>query len=155
MQLNSHHLILMNSTFAAPARSNLSWKWRLLPGAVAAVLLAALQFVPVRADGSIGGVGDICPFRHLTGLPCPLCGMTRSLLCFFQGDWHASLLWHPLGPLLGIGVVSGFCAWIISGSRLKTLAAKLPRFCGILVILLFAGCWALRLAGVFPLPLSP
>jgi hypothetical protein len=146
----------MNSTFAAPAHGNISWKWRLLPGAAAVLILAALQHVPVRADGSIGGVGDICPFRNLTGLPCPLCGMTRSLLCFFQGDWHDSLLWHPLGPLLGISAVIGFCAWMISGLRMEHLAAKLPwRLCGVLMVLLFAGCWALRLAGVFPLPLSP
>lgn len=150
----------MNSTLAIKTGGGVSktlhWKWRLPLIAVAAIALMALQYLPVRADGSIGGVGDICPFRHLTGLPCPLCGMTRSVLCFFQGDWHASLLWHPLGPLVGIGVVMGFLAIVVPEIGINNLAAKLPqRLCGVLIFALFMSCWALRLAGVFPLPLSP
>jgi hypothetical protein len=133
----------------------LHWKWRLLLVWAATIAIAALQYLPVRADGSIGGVGDICPFRHLTGLPCPLCGMTRSVLCFFQGDLHASLLWHPLGPLVGIGVVMWFLTMVIPGIGIEHWAAKLPqRLWGIALIILVAGCWTLRLAGVFPLPLS-
>jgi hypothetical protein len=150
----------MNSILAVETGHDISkplhWKWRLLLTTVAAFMLAALQYLPVRADGSIGGVGDICPFRHLTGLPCPLCGMTRSVLCFFQGNLHASLLWYPLGPLVGIGVVMCFLTMVIPGIGIEHLAAKLPqRFCGIALLILVAGCWALRLAGVFPLPLSP
>jgi hypothetical protein len=149
----------MNSTLAIETGHDISkplhWKWRLLLVSAAAFMLTALQYLPVRADGSIGGVGDICPFRHLTGFPCPLCGMTRSMLCFFQGDWHASLLWHPLGPLLGIGAVMWFLTMAIPGIGIEHLAAKLPqRLCGITLIILVAGCWTLRLAGVFPLPLS-
>jgi hypothetical protein len=150
----------MDSTLAIETGRDIAkplhWKWRLLLVWAAAFMLTALQYLPVRADGSIGGVGDICPFRHLTGLPCPLCGMTRSVLCFFQGNWHASLLWHPLGPLVGISMVMGFLTMVIPGIRINNLAAKLPqRFCGIALVVLVAGCWALRLAGVFPLPLSP
>jgi hypothetical protein len=149
----------MNSLFAVETGRDilkpLYWKWRLVLGAAAALMLAALQYLPIRVDGSIGGVGDVCPFRHLTGLPCPLCGMTRSLLCFFQGNLHASLLWHPLGPLLGIGIITGFLTLMIPEIRINNLAAKLPqRFCAVLIFALFMSCWALRLAGVFPLPLS-
>jgi len=150
----------MNSSPAIEVDSNVTKpftrKWRFLLVAATAFILAALQYLPIRTDGSIGGVGDICPFRNLTGLPCPLCGMTRSMLCFFQGDWHASLLWHPLGPLVGIGVMMGFLALVIPGIRINNMAAKLPqRICGIALIVLVAGCWTLRLMGVFPLPLSP
>ncbi len=150
----------MNSTLAIEAGRNaaksLTWKLRLLLLAAAALVLLALQYLPVRADGSIGGVGEICPFRNLTGLPCPLCGMTRSVLCFFQGDWHTSLLWHPLGPLVGIGMIAAFLALMIPGIRINDLAAKLPqRLGGLILIVLVAGCWTLRLMGVFPLPLSP
>jgi len=150
----------MDSTLAIETGRDISkplhWKWRLLLVSAAAFMVAALQYLPVRADGSIGGVGDICPFRHLTGLPCPLCGMTRSVLCFFQGDWHAAFLWHPLGPSIGISIIIGFLAMVIPGINIRHLAAKLPqRLCGVALIILVAGCWALRLAGVFPLPLSP
>ena len=119
-------------------------------------MLSGLQYLTIHADGSIGGVGDICPFRNLTNLPCPLCGLTRSALSFFQGDFHASLLWHPLGPLVGIGVIMGFTSLVIPEIKLNNLATKLPqRLCGIALFILVAGFWTLRLTGVFPLPLSP
>ena len=28
----------------------------------------------------------ICPFREFTGVPCPLCGATRSFVLVAQGD---------------------------------------------------------------------
>lgn len=44
-----------------------------------------------------------CPLRQLTGVPCPTCFLTRSLLAAFRGDAAASLHWHPLGlPLLAV-----------------------------------------------------
>lgn len=141
--------------FAHNLPKPIGWKFRLLVGAAAMAALWGLQHVPIHPDGSIAGVGDICLFRKLTGLPCPLCGMTRSLLCFFQGNWHASFLWHPLGLLLGMGAVIGFLAWMFPPG-INALAAKLPqRLCGVFILLLFMGFWTLRLAGVFPLPLSP
>ena len=40
--------------------------------------------------------GYICPFRLLTGIPCPACGLTRaglSLLCF---DIDKALFYNPM-----------------------------------------------------------
>jgi hypothetical protein len=37
-----------------------------------------------------------CPFRRLTGLPCPSCGCTRSLLAWFNWDLKAALQFNPL-----------------------------------------------------------
>jgi hypothetical protein len=39
---------------------------------------------------------SLCLFHHL-GMPCPGCGLGRSLAHFFRGDFIASLLTHPLG----------------------------------------------------------
>jgi hypothetical protein len=41
----------------------------------------------------------LCPFRLLTGLPCPGCGLTRSLVSLLHGDLSAAVLFHPLGPV--------------------------------------------------------
>ena len=38
----------------------------------------------------------ICPFRHLTGIPCFTCGGTRALLALTRGDVQAAFLWNPL-----------------------------------------------------------
>jgi len=37
-----------------------------------------------------------CVFHELTGLPCVTCGMTRSAIQFFHGDFLAALRWNPL-----------------------------------------------------------
>ncbi len=33
----------------------------------------------------------LCPFKRITGLPCPSCGMTRACLSFIKGDFHTAL----------------------------------------------------------------
>lgn len=37
-----------------------------------------------------------CVFHELTGLPCVTCGMTRSAIQFFRGNFLAALRWNPL-----------------------------------------------------------
>src|SRR4051812_30730226 len=42
----------------------------------------------------------LCWFQHTTGLPCPGCGMTRSLSCGIRGMFHESWHYHPMGLLV-------------------------------------------------------
>jgi Protein of unknown function (DUF2752) len=37
-----------------------------------------------------------CAFHSLTGHPCLTCGMTRSTIRFFHGDFIGALRWNPL-----------------------------------------------------------
>jgi len=41
-----------------------------------------------------------CPFYTITGLPCPVCGITRASALAVRGDFAGSFRAHPLGPLL-------------------------------------------------------
>ena len=41
-----------------------------------------------------------CPFRSLTGLPCPLCGMTRACVAAAHGHLGASFAFNPAGVLV-------------------------------------------------------
>lgn len=99
-----------------------------------ALAVGGLAVVPVAASWALWhpvGVEQagsaLCPFRALTGVPCPLCGATRAFVYFFNGDgrfvdynwawlvlWAALLAWGvaallrlragrppPLGPLRG------------------------------------------------------
>jgi hypothetical protein len=53
----------------------------------------------VRAGLGLGF--DVCPFRALTGVPCPLCGLTTSWAAALDGRLDASIAAHPVGlPLL-------------------------------------------------------
>ena len=56
---------------------------------------------------------SVCPFKLLTGLPCPGCGMTRSVVTLLHGDLGASLYYHPLGfVIVGLAVALALAdAW--------------------------------------------
>ena len=41
-----------------------------------------------------------CLVKHFTGIPCPSCGSTRSVLAFFHEDFAGAFYWNPLGLLL-------------------------------------------------------
>ena len=62
---------------------------------------------------------SLCPFKVLTGLPCPGCGLTRSAVAFLHGDPSTSLFYHPLGaPIVIAAVIIGIVdAWAWWRSR--------------------------------------
>ena len=49
--------------------------------------------------------GFSCPVRHLTGLPCPSCFLTRSTSAALHADFSDSLKFHILGPLVAAGLI--------------------------------------------------
>ena len=42
---------------------------------------------------------QLCGFQWLTGLPCPLCGLTRGLCAFVKGHWQEAIRLNALTPL--------------------------------------------------------
>ena len=52
--------------------------------------------VPLRG---MERVPHLCIFHRLTGLPCPGCGLSRSLVAFAHFEWHQALAFHLFGPL--------------------------------------------------------
>ncbi len=48
----------------------------------------------------------ICPFRALTALPCPLCGLTRSFVALGHADPLAAFDHHAFGPLLFLAALT-------------------------------------------------
>lgn len=58
-----------------------------------------------------GTPGLPCPWRSLTGLPCPLCGMTRSVTACVHLDFGRALATNPAGPLVVALAVAALLAW--------------------------------------------
>jgi hypothetical protein len=56
----------------------------------------------------------LCPLRTATGIPCPFCGMTRSVVAAVHGDIVASLRFNPGGIfiLAFAVVVLAWPAWV-------------------------------------------
>lgn len=50
-------------------------------------------------------IGVPCLIKWLIGIPCPMCGMTRSLTALLQGDLERSMSFHGLGVVLLVGLV--------------------------------------------------
>ena len=74
-----------------------------------------------------------CALRKLTGVPCPACGSTRSLLAWTHLDPVAAFSFNPLFFLVCLGVAGWAGAWLaerISArpiiSRWQTAAQRLP-----------------------------
>ena len=40
-----------------------------------------------------------CPLRTITGIPCPMCGMTRGVTALVHGDFAQALLMNPASYL--------------------------------------------------------
>ena len=80
-------------------------------------LLAAgyvwLFFSYVTANSFGNNKGSFCLFKHVTNVPCPSCGSTRSVLSLLKGDFIGSLNLNPLGVMvLLIMIITPL--WIIS-----------------------------------------
>ncbi len=69
--------------------------------------LNAFSFTPGTADGY-----SVCLIKNVTGVPCPACGTTRSMLSIIDGDFSESIYHNPLGLLMAVLIIV-FPAWII------------------------------------------
>jgi len=71
-------------------------------GIVGALITLAVPFFLMQhnSDNHLETAQSFCPFKMLTGLPCPGCGITKSLVYLYQGDLHKSLYYHVLGPFV-------------------------------------------------------
>src|SRR6476469_10699752 len=82
---------------------------RLVAAGAAAALGAALVISPDRVEH--GPV--VCPFRRLTGLPCPGCGLTRSWVYLAHGRWSDSWHAHPFGAVAMVAAVV-LVVWVLA-----------------------------------------
>jgi len=84
-------------------------------GGIAFLVILAAWFMPHFA------YLPSCAFKGLTGIPCPTCGATRSLVYLAHGGIFAALAMNPLVTLSFIAAV------LYLLYSLVTLAAGAPR----------------------------
>lgn len=81
-------------------------------GLTLAVTVAAVSSPAAVADGP-----TLCPFRRLTGLPCPTCGMTRSWVELAHGHVGAAFQLNPVAPLALLVAVGFVLTVSVRGPR--------------------------------------
>jgi hypothetical protein len=64
------------------------------------ILLLPLFLLLLNHDNHLETAQSFCPFKMLTGFPCPGCGITKSMVYCYEGDIVKSLYYHILGPFI-------------------------------------------------------
>ena len=94
----------------------------------------------------------LCPMRHMLGIPCPGCGLTRATESLVVGEIAAALAFHPL-----VWLILPMVAWMVL--RLTLVSAgvlrrdsfdplnKLPTWFWVGFVTLMLGVWIARMAG--------
>lgn len=67
-------------------------------------LLVPYLLLLFNQDKNLETAQSLCPFKMLTGFPCPGCGITKSMVFFYEGNLLKSVYYHLLGP-----IVIAFC----------------------------------------------
>jgi len=79
-------------------------EFAIIYGVLAVMALVAAWYLPLTE------MVPACVFRAATGIPCPSCGTTRSLVHLAHGDIAGSLILNPLFFLVMMTVLFAFCA---------------------------------------------
>lgn len=130
---------------APPAPARRQWL------CVAALLLAAaalglIWLLPLDRWPSL------CTTRRIAGIPCPVCGMGRSLHALLHANVRESFRYHPLGPVFAAVAV----LWFIANAAVKARTGRgLPSAAGWTALAaggaLLIAVWVVRLiAGTVP-----
>jgi hypothetical protein len=88
--------------------------WLLVGGASLCLLGVALATPGIQLPR--------CAFKTITGLPCPTCGLTRTIIALSRGDLdHAAFM----NPLATVACAAGLIYLLYAA---VVLALRLPRF---------------------------
>jgi hypothetical protein len=79
----------------------------LIPGTIARISVAILLCLTlanitgmVHVEKLTGSIPVFCPFKAITGIDCPGCGMTRAIISLIEGNPGNALLYNPFSFFL-------------------------------------------------------
>lgn len=128
---------------------------RILDGLLAVCFVAALVFsrlVEFSPDGGIElagrQLGAACLFQGWTNVPCPFCGLSRSMVALAHGGLRQAFSCHPLGPFVATLFIAFVIATVISTWHKNRPIIETRAFSRIILILVVASLslWAISSA---------
>jgi hypothetical protein len=105
---------------------------------VGAAVVGAVSGADVHHAGAPG-----CLFREVTGLPCPFCGLTHSMMALGQLDLGAAVMQNPLGLLLLPLAIVLLAAGVPVMLRRRRLSWPVPALWAGLAVLLLS--WVVQI----------
>ncbi len=118
-------------------------KKRFRSNLIAFILIFGIFYAYVFLTNS----GTKCFFKSVTGIPCPSCGMTRSFLHVFHGEWGQAFYDHPL--FITIPFIIGAIVLSYFFYEHKTIRRGTNIFL-IMMVILFIGVYIYRMFLYFP-----
>ena len=113
-------------------------------------MAAGLVLCAVLDPDAVAACPTLCPFRLMTGVDCPGCGLTRALTALLHGDPDGAAAQHPLVFLalpLAVAAVAWLVAEAVSRRPLTTRVPPALRTGASLALLAaFLVVWVARLA---------
>ena len=96
-------------------------------GIIGAFITLMIPFLLIIFDQNkhLDGAQSLCPFKMLTGFPCPGCGITKSLVCVYEGNIYKSVIYHVLGPFV---IVFAIVAILVLSAELITKKEYFKRY---------------------------
>ncbi len=93
----------------------------------------------------------ICPFKNITGYPCPGCGGIRATIQLLQGNIVEALYINPLAVIAELLVVIALLWWIVDKIRgtetLKSIMYKplpIAVYAALLIAVLLNWYWNIQ-----------
>lgn len=96
----------------------------------------------------------LCPFRAVTGLLCPGCGMTRAFCALGHGEFRRALHFHALSPVLYLSLIVVWMGAAASALNFPKVRAAVMRLrpnstISVAILALVLVWWVARLVGGF------
>jgi hypothetical protein len=66
-------------------------------GIAGALIVLVFPYFIMATNPHVETSQSLCPMKLLSGLPCPGCDITKSLVFAYQGEIYKSLSFHVLG----------------------------------------------------------
>ena len=123
------------------------WFWSLCI-VIGAIVIPA----PSLGASTVLGLPKLCLLRNITGIACPGCGMTRSLIATGHLHFVDAVAFHPLGPPVLILLLLYSLMHVIKLRSRTGHLQQIPKVIPIALTICFVIVWVARLTGFLPTP---
>jgi hypothetical protein len=119
--------------------------WRAAAVGLPIAAVGVAMWDPARHGGP-----PLCPWRAVTGVACPGCGLTRAMGALLRGRADEALHLHPLVVVLGLQLALVWAIALRATRPASTSLREPPRWVmpGLFALnaVVFVAVWGLRLA---------